>query len=382
MQKSNALKLREPQSTGIDDLIGLARQKSKAGRKELFATVRDLFLEGHERLSDRERALMGDILRQLITDVEKSVRRDLAERLSEIPQGSNALVLSLANNDFEVAHPILLNSDLLQDIDLIEIIRHRTQSHQLAVAMRQNVTEDVSQALVDTGNTDVITALLHNEDAEISRNVMAYLVEESKRVNSFQEPLVHRRDLSPDLARKMYWWVSAALRKHIVDTFDVDALALDEAIGSVVNDVIEKEERAIEEGDASQRTVDELHAKGKLNGKVLIDSLRQGEISLFETALAKLTRLNLKMTRRLIYEPGGEGIAMACKAINMQPKIFSTIYELTRLADPLRKAAHPKELDRVNEFYRKLKPRDAKTVVGRWRQSSEYNHAIARLEKT
>ncbi|MCH7646906.1 MAG: DUF2336 domain-containing protein, partial [Nitrospinae bacterium] len=75
----------------------------------------------------------------------------------------------------------------------------------------------------DTGDVDVITTLLQNGDAEISRSLMAHLVAESKRIDKFQMPLVNRRDLPPDLAQKMYWWVSAAIRHHIVTTFDIDS---------------------------------------------------------------------------------------------------------------------------------------------------------------
>ena len=224
----------DPRRADVATLLELAHQKSKADRRALFSTVRDLFLEGDEDLNDRERALMGDILRQLIGDMETSVRKDLAEKLATFEATPRALAFCLANGTIKVTHSMLLHSELLQDFDLIEIVRHRTRSHQLSVAMRRNIGEDVSQAVADTGDPDVITALLRNEDAAISRSLMEYFVEESKRVNSFQDPLVHRSDLPNDLAQKMYWWVSATLRKHILESFDVDPTVVDDAIDSVV----------------------------------------------------------------------------------------------------------------------------------------------------
>jgi hypothetical protein len=66
-----------------DTLLTLAREKSQAGRNSLFGTVQELFVKNDGNLTDRERALMGEILRQLIHEVELSVRKDVAKRLAD-----------------------------------------------------------------------------------------------------------------------------------------------------------------------------------------------------------------------------------------------------------------------------------------------------------
>lgn len=285
-----------PPRVDLDSLLTLARQKSVDGRREVFSTIKDLFFDGEGTLNERERALMGEILRRLIHEVELSLRKDIAERLASNKDAPRALVAGLANDDIEVAYPILLNSDVLHDADLIEIIRHRTQAHQLAVAMRKSVSEDVSQALVDTGDASVITTFLENHDASISRATMEYLVAESKRVDSFQNPLVRRRDLPPDLARKMYWWVSAALRRHIVDTFDVDPTVVDDSIEGVVADRLADE--SAESAGSSPGDLAEAFAVAKrmaerdlLSAAFLLECLREGEVSLFEAGFAEVTGL-------------------------------------------------------------------------------------------
>ena len=48
----------------------------------------------------------------------------------------------------------------LQDLDLVEVIRNRTIEHQLAIAVREHVSERVSGALVEAGHEWVITTLL------------------------------------------------------------------------------------------------------------------------------------------------------------------------------------------------------------------------------
>ncbi|MGB0626851.1 MAG: DUF2336 domain-containing protein, partial [Alphaproteobacteria bacterium] len=196
----------------VDGLLRLAADRSAAVRSELVEVISDLFFDRDRVLSERERATMSDILRQLIHDVEISVRKHLAIRLSDEPTAPPELVFALANDSAEIAHPILIRSEVLRDPQLIEIIRHRGFEHQLSIAMRAALSESVSDALVETNDVSVIEKLLENPGAEIGRDAMSYLVEQSQRVDAFQNPLVRRKDLPRELAPRMYWWVSAALR--------------------------------------------------------------------------------------------------------------------------------------------------------------------------
>jgi uncharacterized protein (DUF2336 family) len=211
-------------------LMELARAKSHEHRNVLAQTVSDLFTDGGTTLSDRERALMFDILHRVVRDAEFSVRRGISRKLAAQPDAPRDLMRDLANDEIEVAYPILVRCKVLQDIDLIEVVRNRTLEHQLAVAVRSDLSSRVSEALVETGDQRVIRELLKNQGACLSRATLAYLVEESKRMDSFQEPILHRRDLEPDLAKRMFLWVSAALRQHILTHFELDPETIDDLL--------------------------------------------------------------------------------------------------------------------------------------------------------
>lgn len=381
MAQKSALKLRGHGGPDLESLIDLARQKSKAGRRALFATVRDLFFEDGSTLTDRERALMGEILRKLVADVERSVRKELAERMAKRDDAPHDLVVTLANDEIEVAHPILVESKVLKDVDLIEVIKHRTQAHQLAIARRKNISEDVSQALVDTGDIDVITALLKNGDAAISRSLMEYLVAESKRVDTFQNPLLHRDDLPADLARKMYWWVSAALRHHIVETYHLDPTEVDDMIEDSVKHVIEEDQAKAAKADEAAAFAQQMNKRGELTEEFLVETLRQGEIPLFEACFAEAVKLQPRLVRRLLYEPGGEGLAVACRAAGFSRATYATIYQLTRDASFGKDAFDPRELARVTEFYDRVKRSQATAVANRWRRDADYQNALRQIEE-
>ena len=373
--------------TEMQNLLNLARDKSANGKSQLVQIVGDLFFEEERVLNERERTLMTEILRQLIQDVEISVRKALADRMAEESEAPSVLINILANDELDVAHNILLNSEVLQDLELIEIIQHQTFEHQLTIAMRDKVSEAVSEALVETGNTKVIKTLIENDTAQISEDTIETLVNVSKTEEPLQEPLLNRPDLSPHLAKRMYWWVSAALRKHIVEQYQIDPTELDQKIESTIKDLLGEPEPVGGHGEIDTRSLDQAsHLAQKLADKqaitpqVLLQTLRRGEVRMFEGMFAQLTGLRQNLVRRIVFEPGGEGLAIACKAIDMVKPDFGSLFLLSRSARPGDKVVDPREVSRVMTFFDRLRQDTAKKVVGRWKLDPNYLFALKQVE--
>ena len=361
----------------LDYLYKLARTKTVSGRRALIATIGDLFFSQNQVLTDRERVLMSEILRNLVSEVEVSVRRALADRLAALADAPHDLVLVLANDEIEVAHPLLLQSEVLQDIELIEIIRNRTLEHQLAIAMRKSLSQQVADALVETQNVDVIKTLLENQSAQISRATMEYLVEQSQRVDTYQNPLLRRPELDPLLAKRMYWWVSAALRRHILDHFDIDPIELDLAMEDVV-DGLSTVTGATEQ--KSTELAERLSSQGAINPTLLVQALREGEIPLFVACFAKYTGIRPKLVQRLLFEDGGEGLAIACKARNIEKSIFAWIYLLSRKARSTEMVPGGSDTARLMALYDRIKPTAANILVKKWQRNPEFLKAIWQVE--
>lgn len=369
-----------------EQLLALARLRSDEGRAELFAVIGDLFHDQQDVVSAQERALMLDILEKLIGEVARDVRRKLSLKLADAPGMPRELAVLLANDEIEVATPILMRSNALQDVDLIEIIRHRSRQHILAVAMRRDVTTTVSDALIETGDRDVIRTLLENQDANIARIALAYLVEQSKTLDEFQEPLVRRRDLPADLARRLVYWVAASLRQALIERFAIDVDTLDDRLEPVV-----KEEIAVaaaeSEADSAAAVLSRALGDGRqLTPRLLLQTLRKGEVQLFEAMFAEMSGLRLKLVNRLAYEPGGQGLAVAARGIGLNREEFATIFLLTRRARVGQGGAGqpgfaPAELGRALEFFDRLTHAAADTVLTRWRRDPDYLFAIRSIEE-
>lgn len=359
-------------------LLALARDKSKASREQLFQTMTDMFAEEAAGFGDPERSMMSEILRELVVDVEVAIRKTLAEKLADLPDAPRALVTFLANDEIEVAHAILLRSAVLQDEELIEIIRHRTLEHQLAIAMRRSVSPPVSDALVETGSDQVMETLLENDGAEIGPETLEKIVEQAEALPALHEPLLRRQELTPALARKMHWWVSAALRQSILERYDgLDALALEENLESSVRDLLG--DAALGEIDPFDTIVASKNMKDPdLGEDAMVRALAKGDISTFESMLVQRTGLRLKLLRRLLFEPGGEGLAIACRGCGIAPKLFAAIYRLTREAHARLKLERG-ELAKVTRLYINMQEPAAEAVLRKWRRNPDFLWAIRQI---
>jgi uncharacterized protein (DUF2336 family) len=370
-------------SDDIRYLIGLARDKSVESRKRLVAVVSDIFFSDQAILTEYERALITDILHKLIYELAVPVREVLSTHLAANDTMPRGVLRSLADDDIEVAAPILLNNEALLDVELIEVVRHRAHEHQLTLSMRRSPMAIATEPTPDSGDADLIQDLLDSGDSKLIDVTMSYLIEQTRGVDSFQEPVLRREDLSERLAKKMVFWILAALRQHLLDRFDVDLTALDDGIEAAADDMGERlnDERERRRGDRAAELATALAASGRLTPSRLIRAVRQGEVPLFIAMLAHLTGLRLPLVRRLLFEPGGEGLVVACRAIGFDKTIVASIFLLCRRARPGDWAADPRELSRVLALYDRVQPAAAHAVLARWRRDPDFLYAIKTVEE-
>ena len=362
-------------------LLELARGKSAAGRQFLAETIADMVNESDRKLNDREKALMYEILRHLVHETDKSVRQIVSSLIAEQADAPRELVNILANDDIEVAFPILTKSNILNDHDLMEVIRHRALEHQMAVALRNSITEEVSQSLVENGNENVIVTLLKNSGAEISHATMEYLVDESERIDAYQEPILRRDDLDPELAKKMIVWVSAALREFIISKFNLSRIAVDDILEQATHKGIKRIRRhkMPSKADILASTMDKQNI---ITSESIVRTLEDGQVHLFISMFRQQTGLRNNLVTRILLESSGEGLSIACRAIGLSMEQFRTIFRLSGKA----RIGSEKTLDKDEtvalKFYDEISSENAKKVVTYWRRDVDYLAAIRELEIT
>ncbi|MBT3989021.1 MAG: DUF2336 domain-containing protein [Rhodospirillaceae bacterium] len=361
-------------------LFKLARDKSSDGKKAFAKSISDVFLDHFPELTKRERRLMYEILQQSVHQAEMGLREKVSKRLAAEQGVPRELAKLLANDEIEVAFPILSMSDALLDDDLIEIIHNRSVEHQLAVTKRPMVSEQVSKAIVEHGEEDVIRSLLLNPNSKISRTTVEYLVEESKRLTSLQEPILRREDLDPALSQRMYGWVSSALQQYIVDNYELDAEFVRDIVDEATEEELSTKPKNADKPAPEKRLIDELEVDGQLDPGTMVRILEEGDVRLFIAMFQRYTGLTDKMVLEMLKDRDGTGLAIACKAAHLERPIFSSIYAHSYKANRNGVNIRRQEINKMLGRYDLMSKGAAEKVVSRWNDNVAYKDAIRELE--
>lgn len=305
----------------LSDLLALARRRTHEGRTELGARIARFLMDGTD-LGAHEIALVDDILCQLLGEIERGIRLGLAEALANNPKAPPELTRLLAAEEVEIARPVLLSSSVLNDQDLLDLVNRLTTAHRSVIAQRPNLAASIGDALVEFGEEDVIEALLNNKTASLTPEALGYLVAESRRVERFRSPLLMRPDLPSALAYRMFWWVSAALRRYVLQNFDVPEETLDQAILSLAG--------GGNEDTFLRKAAHIVRGKNRNAGlglHDLINYMREGRAALFIAAMAEILAISTDTARRLTLDPGGEGLALICRAAGIPAPMFRRLLQ-------------------------------------------------------
>lgn len=349
----------------IETLVALAADKSPLARAALSERMAELCLAPKRSLTPEEKEIAGHILIKLTREIECDVRAHLAERLAASPDAPKELIRALAMDEISVAAPVIAQSPLLDEQDLIAIISGKTREHRMRVAMRSGITAAVTNVLVQSNEPDVLQAMVENLSAEITEAVMQYLVAESKSLENLRAPLVCRADLPQGLAQKMLAFVSGALQQQILTRFTIDQAAIEAALSDVgTAPVINK---AVEGLDSKTRAlIRKMQEGGKLSVLQVISFLREKRISLFLEGVAALSDLEAGTVANLTDAGEGQGLAVLARAIGADRSQFATmalLLERGRTGKPVPSA----RLQAICRLFDSITAHDAVATVADWR---------------
>lgn len=294
------------QTLSQDDVVRLIKDPSGENRREAAVKISSTY--SAEDLTEDERNIAEDILRAMAKDVEVSVREALAENLKEYSGLSHDLAVTMASDVESVALPVIQFSDVLSDDDLLDIVRTQGTEKQTAVAQRATVSEEVSDALVETGKEDVVATLVGNDGAAISDKTFDKVLVGFKESDLVKTSMVGRSQLPVAVAERMVSLVSEKLQEQLVAKHSLPP--------DVATDlIIQSRERAtlgLLAPDSSIMDVHalaaQLHENGRLTPSIILRSLCMGDLEFFEVSVAVLSGLPLGAARALIHDEGSLGL--------------------------------------------------------------------------
>jgi uncharacterized protein (DUF2336 family) len=351
----------------IEALLVLARAEVNEAKDRIADDLSEIIYVDGAPFSERELDIATDILRRLVRETEIAVRQRMAGRLAKDPRAPRDLVLALAHDDILVARPVLAMSAALRDKDLIEIVRHKTKQHQLAVAGRQDLGKGVSAALAEATDAEVVTELLKNPSARIAEATYTYIAERSKKETTLQAPLLRREDLPGEIAARMYGWVATELKTFIETKYRVAPQILEAPLLESLAEVAGEHGPEVPWDETERRLADAIHAERINDPSVLVRLLRSGHSSLFEALFARYLNVGLRLGRRILYQPDGRALAVACKAVGIERPVLTSLLETIRTTRLAGAGRAPEGFDSALDLFRRITPQESLDVLARWR---------------
>ena len=307
----------------VEALIDLAHEPSSAKRRELLRGVTDLFFAGEHNAS--ELTLFDGVMCDLAAEMEEAVRAELAGRLADVSAPPARLVRTLAADTLEVAEPILQRSPALREADLLALARNRGQAHLKVISSRPDLTEAISDVIVERGDDATLGALLENGRAPLSRRSSEAVVDRANDNADLHAAVVARQDLPPDLLNEMYFVVEAQLRQKITErNAALDPAALEAALEVGRKQMANRDGALPPDYDEAEAHVRALNRRGAITPTTLASFLRAGERTRFLLALSEMSEVDFHTVRRVVDRRDMDALAIICRAADFDRALFLT----------------------------------------------------------
>lgn len=307
------------------DIARLLAQPSAHTRADIAQKVARRF--DNVTITDRERALAQDILGLLVHDAATLVRESLAQSLARLSDAPHDVIVLLARDIDEVALPILEESPVLSDDDLIDIVVKGSDAKHMAIAGRPLVGAAVSNALIETDNQRVVARLVANEGALIDEDALVNVAERYGDLDEVADPLVRRALLPAAVVARLVSMVSDRLQEYLIDHHELsDEVAADLASESRERATIKMLENVAREDFPA--LVMELAKEDRVSETLLLRAVCMGEIAFLEAAMAHRANLDIGKTWRLLHDKGPLGL----RAIFRKARLPEGVFPAFRLA--------------------------------------------------
>jgi len=284
------------------------------------------------QLTDEERRIAQDIFLVMVRDAEVRVREALSANLKDCPFLSHDIARSLAQDVDSVSLPILQFSGVLTDEDLVEIVREHGPSKQKAVAKRATVSETVSEALVESGDEDVVITLVANQGAKIPEPSLEKVLDKFGESQAVSDTMAGRGKLPMGVAERLVTMVSDKMRDHITQNTE---LAPDQ-VSDLIMVTREKATLGLLSGgsdnDDVRDLVVQLYRSERLTPSIILRALCMGDLRFFEAAVALLAKVPLTNARVLLHDEGELGLGSILRKANIPQPLYPAIRAAVEVA--------------------------------------------------
>jgi uncharacterized protein (DUF2336 family) len=360
----------------LDEIHAALKGQSTAKRLTMLRRIADLFVERAANVTEEQVGVFDDVFEQLTKEIEQKAMLELSDRLAKVDNAPERLIRRLANDDsIEISGPVLENSERLDVEEILEIARTKSLAHLEAIAGRDDISEDITDVLVERGDMTVARKVAANSGARFSEDSLQSLVDLASNDSDLANAVARRRELPPTMFRNLLSRATDTVRKRLMETANP-------ATAKAINRILAEVSQKVEDDATAPQAVKRSYRDAK---RAVMDAQKQVGITpetllqfakalKFEEALVTLsamTGVSLDVIDRLLEDPSDDPLMILGKAIDLDWNIMLPVIAARAGTLELRES----RADEANKKYRKLSTYSAQRVMRFWQQREKASAA-------
>jgi len=371
------------ESFSLDSLMAAARDRSPEGRSRLFALLGQLFLARGAGLNAGERRGFTELLEILKPVAHVEDRLELAYATAESAFAPVELAQLLAEDEIEIAALVLFRAEALGAAELLALAEDPERAR--IIAGRRALPMAVADALMRRSDAEMARTLLKNDGVKLSIPALSDAMELAREDLDLQQRLAARPELLEEMAKEMLEWAEPEVREQLIERFELGAAGDRPAAALPGGDLIARLKALTSLGLESGPPHEPDFAPGaaapeptpampppdprfRLSPRLMIETLRRGELAQAEAMFAKMASLPMSVVRRFTRQSHGEHIAVAARAIGMAREEFATIYLLWKKAQSKDGLVAAGDLGAALDLFDTIPQDRIEAEIASWRQ--------------
>jgi len=276
-------------------------------------------------LSAREKNVVEEILWFIARDAAVMVRRALAVTLKNSANLPHEIAQKLIRDVDSVAVPVLTFSPVLDEQDLLEILKSKAATKMMAVSKRAHIGGDLVKAIVRYGDSRVVASVAANDGAEIGAELGSRLLDIYHDNDLIKESFIARRDLPVLMVEKLLTMVSSEVARRLYENHEVP-------LETAVEIANQSRERASVDFIAQSwmsndlgTLISRLDKEDRLTNTLIVRAACCGQIRFCEQALAQKSGVSLYKAALMVHDSGPFGLKALCAQADLDGRDFAIL---------------------------------------------------------
>jgi uncharacterized protein (DUF2336 family) len=344
-------------------------------RGALLRRLADVVCLPSSRINAFERSVTADLLIEMLRDASPDERLKVARRLASLTEPPPQLARLLLHDEPRIARPLLEECESLSDAELLDCARTSGSEHRVMIAARKALSEVVVEALVAAGDLKAIEIMLANRDARIGHAALEALVVISRDAPQLVPALLRRGELRPAQAYVLFWWADPEARRTILQRFAVSREILQDAAGDIFPMAAEEgwqdpmSRKALQFIERRQRNRAAIEKSPFTSLEAAVSAAQHGMTREVAEEISYLAGLKPMTGAKLFTDPGGEPLAILCKATGLPRAALRALWRGLRRPETGDDGGVNPAYERTMIIYDTLAVDRAQTVLRYWNWS-------------